>query len=178
MDGLQGKEEERERQALAARERAPPAREDSFGPGELGNLAAVANGDAVSPEPPGRTINQLEIIANEAIRATAGPTPFLYRYGFSSKNGATVVELDGDVELAGPAAVVPHLVRRAVKNGIDDNLATLKRILERGGAVETSGDGERGRRAHVSRCTLRTTSSVGFAQTPAKTPVSLPNSLC
>jgi hypothetical protein len=76
-------------------------------------------------------------LANEAprefaIRATAGPTPFLYRYSFSSENDETVLELDGNVELPGAAAVLPQLARRAVKNGVDDNLATLKRILELG----------------------------------------------
>jgi uncharacterized protein YndB with AHSA1/START domain len=87
--------------------------------------------------PTGRAINQLEVVANEAprelaIRATAGPTPFLYRYSFSSENDETVIELDADVELPGAAAVLPQLARRAVKNGVDDNLATLKRILELG----------------------------------------------
>jgi uncharacterized protein YndB with AHSA1/START domain len=85
--------------------------------------------------PTGRAINQLEVLAagapNEfAIRATAGPTPFLYRYSFSSDNDATIVELIAEVELPGAATFVPQLTRRAVKNGVDDNLATLKRILE------------------------------------------------
>jgi hypothetical protein len=65
-----------------------------------------------------------------AIRASAGPTPFLYRYRFSSQTGETVVKLDAEVELPGAAALVPPLARRAIKSGVDDNLATLKRILE------------------------------------------------
>jgi ligand-binding SRPBCC domain-containing protein len=85
--------------------------------------------------PSGRAVNRLEVVASEpqrqfAIRAIAGPTPFLYRYRFSAENGETVVSLDAAVELPGAAAFLPHVARRAVKSGVDDNLATLKRILE------------------------------------------------
>jgi hypothetical protein len=85
--------------------------------------------------PTGRAVNQLEVVASErpgefAIRATAGPTPFLYRYRFSVENGETVVRLDAEVELPGPAAFLPQLLRRAVKKGVDDNFATLKQILK------------------------------------------------
>jgi uncharacterized protein YndB with AHSA1/START domain len=85
--------------------------------------------------PTGRAVNELEIVARErprafAIRATSGPTPFLYRYRFSAENGGTVVQLDAAVELPGAAALVPQLARRGVKKGVDDNLATLKEILE------------------------------------------------
>ena len=86
--------------------------------------------------PTGVATNRLEIIAREqpyefAIRTTAGPTPFLYRYRFAVENGETVVRLDAEVKLGGMAAVVPQLARVAVKRGVDDNLATLKLILER-----------------------------------------------
>jgi uncharacterized protein YndB with AHSA1/START domain len=79
--------------------------------------------------------NQLEIVASEqphefAIRTTTGPTPFLYRYRFAFENGKTIVQLDAQVELDGVAAFMPQLARRAVKHGVDDNLATLKLILE------------------------------------------------
>ena len=85
--------------------------------------------------PTGRAMNELEVVASErsqefAIRATAGPTPFLYRYRFSADNGETVVKLDAEVELPGPAALLPQFARRVVKKGVDDNLATLKQILE------------------------------------------------
>jgi Polyketide cyclase / dehydrase and lipid transport len=40
-----------------------------------------------------------------------GPTPFLYRYLFSSAGGDTLVKLDAQVELHGAAAVLPHLAR-------------------------------------------------------------------
>jgi ligand-binding SRPBCC domain-containing protein len=87
--------------------------------------------------PTGRAVNRLDVVTSEApreftVRASAGPTPFLYRYRFSSQNGETVVNLDAEVELPGAAALVPPLARRAIKRGVDDNLATLKRVLELG----------------------------------------------
>jgi uncharacterized protein YndB with AHSA1/START domain len=85
--------------------------------------------------PGGRAVNELEIVTIErpcefAIRATAGPTPFLYRYRFATENGETAVKLDAHVELPGAASFLPALARRGVKKGVDDNLATLKHILE------------------------------------------------
>jgi uncharacterized membrane protein len=85
--------------------------------------------------PSGRAVNELEVVTSEpprefTIRATAGPTPFLYRYRFATENGETVVKLDAHVELPGAAALLPALARRAVKKGVDDNLATLKHVLE------------------------------------------------
>lgn len=86
--------------------------------------------------PTGRAVNRLDVVASEAphefaIRASAGPTPFLYRYRFASENGETIVKLDAEVELPRAASFLPQLARRAIKGGVDDNLATLKRILER-----------------------------------------------
>jgi uncharacterized protein YndB with AHSA1/START domain len=83
----------------------------------------------------GRAVNELEILASApprefAIRTTAGPTPFLYRYQLSGANGETVMKLDAEVELPGAAAFLPQLAGRLVKKGVDDNLATLKQILE------------------------------------------------
>jgi uncharacterized protein YndB with AHSA1/START domain len=85
--------------------------------------------------PGGRAVNELEVVASDrprafAIRTTAGPTPFLYRYRFEAKNGETSMQLDAQVELPGAAALLPQLARRAIKKGVDDNLATLKQILE------------------------------------------------
>ena len=85
--------------------------------------------------PSGRAENGLEIVARErprefAIRTTSGPTPFVYRYRFSPDDGATIVRLDAEVDLAGAAALVPPLARLAVKRGVDDNFAALKAILE------------------------------------------------
>ena len=85
--------------------------------------------------PTGRAVNELEVVASErptdfAIRATAGPTPFLYRYRFAADNDETVMQLNAEVELPGAAALLPQLARRAVKKGVEDNFATLKQILE------------------------------------------------
>jgi uncharacterized protein YndB with AHSA1/START domain len=85
--------------------------------------------------PGGRAVNELEVDASErphefAIRATAGPTPFLYRYRFTTENGRTVLTLDAQVELAGAVALLPALARHAVKRGVDENLLTLKDTME------------------------------------------------
>jgi hypothetical protein len=70
--------------------------------------------------PSGRVRNDLEIFAHGypaefGIRATSGPTPFSYRYGFSSDNGETVVQLDGVFDLDGVAGLLGPLAGRAVK---------------------------------------------------------------
>ena len=85
--------------------------------------------------PTGRAVNELEVVEREpprafAIRTTAGPTPFLYRYRFSAEKGDTVLRLEAEVELPGAAALVPAIARRLVKGGVDDNFAALKQILE------------------------------------------------
>ena len=87
--------------------------------------------------PSGHAVNQLEVMESHrprefAIRTTAGPTPFHYRYGFSGKEGETIVRLDAEVELSGAPAILPAIARRLVKSGVDDNLATLKQIHESG----------------------------------------------
>ena len=85
--------------------------------------------------PTGRATNHLEIVVSQwprefAIRTTDGPTPFLYRYRFVGKVDRTVVQFDGQVELPVFAGLIPQLARRAVKRGVEDNLTTLKLILE------------------------------------------------
>ena len=85
--------------------------------------------------PTGRATNQLEVVVRDsphefAIRTISGPTPFLYRYRFAGEVDKTVIQFDGRVELPAPAGLIPQLVRRAVKQGVEDNLATLKLILE------------------------------------------------
>ena len=85
--------------------------------------------------PTGRATNELEIVTRRepeefAIRTTAGPTPFAYRYRFAAENGETVIHLEAELELTGIGAVMPGRAGRAVKRGVDDNLATLKRTLE------------------------------------------------
>jgi uncharacterized protein YndB with AHSA1/START domain len=88
--------------------------------------------------PDGRATNRLEIVGHEpphafAVRATAGPTPFLYRYRFVAQDDGTQVQLDAEVELGGVAGLMPRLARHAVKKGVDDNLAALKLLLEEHG---------------------------------------------
>jgi uncharacterized protein YndB with AHSA1/START domain len=87
--------------------------------------------------PTGPAQNTLEILELTsptafAIRTTSGPTPFVYRYRFIADGLATVLELDATVELAGLAALAGPLAGRAVKRGVDANLATLKRLQEAG----------------------------------------------
>ena len=79
--------------------------------------------------------NDLEVFASDrpsefGIRTTSGPTPFVYRYRFSSQEDETVVHLDATVELGGAAAFLGPLAARAVKRGVDANFAALKRTLE------------------------------------------------
>jgi uncharacterized protein YndB with AHSA1/START domain len=85
--------------------------------------------------PTGRAVNKLEIVAHEpptafAIRTTSGPTPFLYRFRFAPTDRATVVRLRGEAELGRVGDLLAPLARRALQRGVDDNLATLKAILE------------------------------------------------
>jgi uncharacterized protein YndB with AHSA1/START domain len=85
--------------------------------------------------PGGRAQNELEIVdwdrpAAFAIRTTSGPTPFTYRYRFSTEEGLTALELSAEVELSGIAGALGPLASRGVKRGVDSNLADLKRILE------------------------------------------------
>jgi uncharacterized protein YndB with AHSA1/START domain len=85
--------------------------------------------------PNGRVHNELAIVAHAppaefGIRTTSGPTPFNYRYRFSTANGETLVHLDAVVELTGAAALLHPLAGRAIKRGVDDNFGELKRLLE------------------------------------------------
>jgi len=98
--------------------------------------SAVGSTYAMERElPSGSAQNELEIFARAhptdfGIRTTSGPTPFRYRYAFSTANAETVVQIDAVVELNGATALLGPLVARAVKHGVDDNFAELKRILE------------------------------------------------
>jgi uncharacterized protein YndB with AHSA1/START domain len=87
--------------------------------------------------PAGPAENRLEVVSRDeptefAIRTTSGPTPFVYRYEFSQEEDGTNVQLEAQVELGGVATVIGPLARRAVKNGVDENLRVLKRLLESG----------------------------------------------
>jgi uncharacterized protein YndB with AHSA1/START domain len=81
--------------------------------------------------PTGRAENELEVVelappAVFAVRTTSGPTPFAYRYTVTGEPGATVVALDAEVELG----LLGPIVGRAVRRGVDANLATLRDALE------------------------------------------------
>jgi hypothetical protein len=78
--------------------------------------------------PSGRVQNELTIVAHEApgefgIRTASGPTRFSYRYTLST----TAPRRTGTGDAA---ALLGPLAGRAVKHGVDDNFAELKRILE------------------------------------------------
>ncbi len=109
--------------------------------GELGSTYSMGR-----ELPAGRVENELEVFACSrpsefGIRTTSGPTPFVYRYRFSSERGATVVRLDARMELPGIAAALGPLAARGVRRGVDANFAALKRTLEQeaGDAGSASG---------------------------------------
>ncbi|MGZ6696915.1 MAG: SRPBCC family protein [Solirubrobacteraceae bacterium] len=84
----------------------------------------------------GAARNEMEIVAHEAparftIATTSGPTPLTYRYALSPDAGATLLELHATVELSAIAGLAGPLAVRAVKRGMDANLAALKANLER-----------------------------------------------
>ena len=107
----------------------------STSPGEL----EVGSSYVMERElPGGRAENRLEIVARDrprefAMRTTTGPTPLLYRYRFDAADGGTDMTLDAEVELTGIASLAVPLAKRAVKRGVDDNLATLKGRPRRAG---------------------------------------------
>ena len=85
--------------------------------------------------PTGQVENKLEVLSREhptkfGIRTTSGPTPFLYNYRFVRDGAGTVVHLDASVDLPGVSAVLGLLAARAVRRGVDANLAALKHVLE------------------------------------------------
>jgi carbon monoxide dehydrogenase subunit G len=103
----------------------------SAGPPEVGSTYSMAR-----RLPSGRAENQLEVVARTrpeefALRTTSGPTPFLYRYSLASEDGETDVRLAATIEAEGILALLGPLATTAVKKGVDDNLATLKQIIER-----------------------------------------------
>jgi hypothetical protein len=86
--------------------------------------------------PGGSAENELEVLTRDeptefAVRTTSGPTPFVYTYRLAPDQSATRVDLHGEVELGGPASLLGPLASRAVKRGVDANLASLKALLER-----------------------------------------------
>jgi uncharacterized protein YndB with AHSA1/START domain len=85
--------------------------------------------------PGGRAENQFAIVTSERpreflVRSTSGPTPFVYRYLFWAVDGETDVALVGAFGTAGMPPLAAPLAAQAVKRGVDDNLANLKKLLE------------------------------------------------
>ena len=85
--------------------------------------------------PTGVAENQLEVVAARSpdlvvVAASDGPTPFTYRYEIHRSNRGSELALDAEVELGGAAELLGPLATRAVKRGVDENLATLKQLLE------------------------------------------------
>lgn len=68
------------------------------------------------------------------LESKSGPTPFTYRYSVSGDGEATNVTLEGEITgegLPGLLALAAPLASKAFERGMHDNLATLKRLLER-----------------------------------------------
>jgi hypothetical protein len=105
-------------------------RSTSAHPGEVGSTFLMRR-----ELPTGPAENTLEVLERTpptafTIRTTSGPTPFVYRYRLVADGDATVLELDATVDLTGPAALAGPLAARAIKRGVDANLATLKHLQE------------------------------------------------
>jgi uncharacterized protein YndB with AHSA1/START domain len=87
--------------------------------------------------PTGPASNELAIVAwappdTFVVRTTSGPTPFTYNYRFADTARGTAVRLLAEIELPGTGPLIGRFAARAVKRGVDDNLATLRGILESG----------------------------------------------
>jgi uncharacterized protein YndB with AHSA1/START domain len=94
--------------------------------------------------PGGPATNVLEVLEAVApthvvIQASDGPTPFVYRYDLRGGDEQTVLSLDAEVELDGLFRLAGPLAVRAVKQGVDENFRSLKRLVEEvfPGGVET-----------------------------------------
>jgi hypothetical protein len=89
--------------------------------------------------PGGPALNDVAITSyldGEEVTFTSlsGPTPFIYRYLVQPLRDATRLTLQGTISasgLPGPAALLGPLAEGLFKRGMQDNLGTLKRILER-----------------------------------------------
>ena len=86
--------------------------------------------------PGGPATNEIEVIARVpqrefAFRTTSGPTPFAYRIRFTPTDQTTLMELDVSASLGPVGDRLGPLARGLVKRGVDENLASLKALLER-----------------------------------------------
>ena len=85
--------------------------------------------------PGGRAANELEVFARVRPRelvfhTTSGPSPFGYRIRFTPIAQATLMELDVSASLGSVADLLGPLARGMVKRGVDENLASLRALLE------------------------------------------------
>ena len=90
--------------------------------------------------PTGLAVNTVEVVGFDDGREVTfasidGPTPFRYRYRIrpDGSGGGIRLQLDGSISadgLPGPARLRGSLVERLFRNGMQDNLGTLKRLVE------------------------------------------------
>jgi carbon monoxide dehydrogenase subunit G len=86
--------------------------------------------------PQGDVDDELEVVAIDpprelVLRTIGGATPFTYRYTLSPRNGGgTLLRVVAEIELGPIAELVGPWARRAVRQGIDDNLRALRAILD------------------------------------------------
>jgi hypothetical protein len=86
--------------------------------------------------PQGDVDDELEVVTIDpprelVLRTIGGATPFTYRYTLSARHdGGTLLQLVAEVQLGPTAELLGPVARRAVRHGIDDNLQTLRAILD------------------------------------------------
>jgi hypothetical protein len=86
--------------------------------------------------PQGDVDDELEVVAIDpprelVLRTIGGATPFIYRYTLSARDDrGTLLQLVAEIELGPIAGLLGPAARRAVRHGIDDNLQTLRAILD------------------------------------------------
>ena len=88
--------------------------------------------------PVGPVVNTVEVVGFDdgqeiTFASVDGPTPFRYRYLVVPEAGGSRLQLDAAISAAGlpgPARLLGPLAGRLFKNGMRDNLGTLKRLIE------------------------------------------------
>jgi hypothetical protein len=91
--------------------------------------------------PTGEAVNELAIATYDcptdfAMETRSGPTPFAYHFHFSPDGHATRLSATVEADLRSAADVLAPLARIALRRGVEDNLATLKNLLEAGGRTQ------------------------------------------
>ncbi|MDL9979188.1 SRPBCC family protein [Microbacterium sp. ASV49] len=88
--------------------------------------------------PGGPAINIVQVsayLAGQEVSFTSveGPTPFTYRYRIQPASGGARLQLDGSISgagLTGPAQFLGPFAERFFSRGMQDNLGSLKRLIE------------------------------------------------